>query len=88
LDGAFGLAGLEQSPALARPEVFDTDQDVQFTANAFTTSLQDARVCSMGGRGRVGDNIFCQKGAFSIVRAQGSQPKRVILRLSKGYFFV
>lgn len=62
MDGAFCLAALNQALAFARPEIFNTDQGAQFTANSFTTSLQDARVrISMDGRGRVLDNIFIER---------------------------
>ena len=47
---------LEQYP---KPEIFNSDQGAQFTANAFTQRLKQADVfISMGGRGRCHDNIF------------------------------
>jgi transposase InsO family protein len=62
LDGAFCLAALNQALAFAKPTIFNTDQGAQFTANAFTTSLQEARVrISMDGRGRVVDNILIER---------------------------
>ncbi len=62
LDGTFCLTALNQALANARPEIFNTDQGAQFTANAFTTCLQDARVrISMDGRGRFVDNIFIER---------------------------
>jgi putative transposase len=62
LNGAFCLAALEQSPAFARAEVFCTDLGAQFTANAFTIGLHDARVrISMVGGGRMVDNTFVDR---------------------------
>src|SRR5260370_29740740 len=44
LDGAFCLEMLQEALGLGRPEVFNTDQGVQFTALAFTERLQAAGV--------------------------------------------
>ena len=45
-----------------RPEVFNTDQGVQFTAAAFTGRLESAGVAvSMDGRGRALDNVFVER---------------------------
>ena len=45
-----------------KPEIFNTDQGVQFTCEAFikTLSEQDIRI-SMDGKGRCLDNIFCER---------------------------
>jgi putative transposase len=62
LDGAFCLEMLEEALAWGRPEVFNTDQGVQFTAEAWTGRLQAARVAvSMDGRGRCLDNVFVER---------------------------
>lgn len=62
LDGAFCLAALERALQRGRPEIFNTDQGVQFTAQAFTDRLQAAGAqVSMDGRGRVFDNIFVER---------------------------
>jgi putative transposase len=60
LDGAFCLDALEAALARgSKPEVFDTDQGVQFTAQAFTGRLPSAGVkVSMGGKGRCLGNVF------------------------------
>ena len=43
-------------------EVFNTDQGVQFTAEAFTGRLESAGVAvSMDGRGRALDNVFVER---------------------------
>jgi putative transposase len=45
-----------------RPEIFNTDQGSQFTAEAFTSMLRKAGVAiSMDGRGRCIDNIFVER---------------------------
>jgi putative transposase len=62
LDGAFCLEMLEEALSRGRPEVFNTDQGVQFTAEAFTGKLASAGVAvSMDGRGRCLDNVFVER---------------------------
>jgi putative transposase len=62
LDGAFCLEMLEEALSQGRPEVFNTDQGVQFTAQAWTGRLESAGVAvSMDGRGRCLDNVFVER---------------------------
>ncbi len=62
LDGAFCLEMLEEALRWRSPEVFNTDQGVQFTAEAFTGRLVSAGVAvSMDGRGRALDNVFVER---------------------------
>jgi len=62
LDGQFCLDALDQALQLGTPEIFNTDQGVQFTALAFTSRLAAAGIrISMDGRGRVLDNIFVER---------------------------
>jgi putative transposase len=62
LDGLFCLEALEEALARGTPEVFNTDQGVQYTANAFTNRLELAGVAiSMDGRGRWMDNVFVER---------------------------
>jgi putative transposase len=62
LDGAFCLEMLEEALRSGKPEVFNTDQGVQFTAEAFTGRLESAGVAvSMDGRGRALDNVFVER---------------------------
>lgn len=62
LDGSFCLEMLEESLRSGKPEVFNTDQGVQFTAEAFTGTLERAGVAvSMDGRGRALDNVFVER---------------------------
>jgi putative transposase len=62
LDGSFCLETLEEALRGGRPEIFNTDQGVQFTAAAFTGRLESAGVAvSMDGRGRALDNVFVER---------------------------
>jgi putative transposase len=62
LDGSFCQEMLEAALATGTPEVFNTDQGVQFTARAFTDRVERAGVqVSMGGRGRCLDNVFVER---------------------------
>jgi putative transposase len=62
LDGHFCLIALEQALALGKPDIFNTDQGVQFTAQAFTDRVERAGIqVSMDGRGRALDNIFIER---------------------------
>ena len=58
----FCLEMLEDALRGGKPEVFNTDQGVQFTAAAFTGRLESAGVAvSMDGRGRALDNVFVER---------------------------
>ena len=62
LDGRFCLEALEEALARGTPEIFNTDQGVQYTAAAFTGRLESAGVAiSMDGRGRWLDNVFVER---------------------------
>ena len=62
LDGGFCLEMLEEALRSGSPEVFNTDQGAQFTAEAFTGRLLSAGVSvSMDGRGRALDNVFVER---------------------------
>lgn len=62
LDGQFCLEALEQALAGGTPEIFNTDQGVQYTAEAFTGRLEAAGVAvSMDGRRRWMDNVFVER---------------------------
>ena len=62
LDLGFCVEALEQALALARPEIFNSDQGVQFTSRDFTQRLETAGIrISMDGRGRALDNIFVER---------------------------
>ena len=63
LDSEFCVQALEEAlEAYPAPEIFNTDQGSQFTAQAFTGCLQEAGVrVSMDGRGRWMDNVFIEQ---------------------------
>jgi putative transposase len=62
LTGSFCLAALDEALSLSKPEIFNSDQGSQFTAEAFTSRLEDAGVAiSMDGRGRAIDNVFVER---------------------------
>ena len=62
LDGSFCLDMLEEALRQGQPEIFNTDQGVQFTAQAWTGRLESAGVAvSMDGRGRCLDNVFVER---------------------------
>ena len=53
---------LEEALSISTPEIFNTDQGSQFTAKAFTSSLDDRGIAiSMDGRGRALDNVFIER---------------------------
>lgn len=62
LDGAFCRDMLDEALATGTPEVFNTDQGVQFTAGAWVERVEAAGVrVSMDGRGRCLDNVFVER---------------------------
>jgi putative transposase len=62
LDGSFCTEMLDAALATGKPDVFNTDQGVQFTADGFTSRLAAAGVgISMDGRGRCLDNVFVER---------------------------
>jgi len=62
LDNNFCLRALERSLEHKKPEIFNTDQGVQFTSHNFTERLESTEVkISMDGRGRVFDNIYIER---------------------------
>ena len=62
LDGRSCLEALEEALGGGKPELFNTDQGVQYTARSFTGRLEEAGVLvSMDGRGRALDNVFVER---------------------------
>jgi putative transposase len=62
LDTEFCLEALEEALGQGRPEIFNTDQGVQFTSMSFTARLESAGVkVSMDGKGRCLDNVFVER---------------------------
>jgi putative transposase len=62
LDSLFCLNALQAALRRERPEIFNTDQGVQFTSEDFTSCLESAGIAiSMDGKGRCFDNIFTER---------------------------
>jgi len=62
LESGFCVSAVEAALELSRPEIFNTDQGCQYTAEAFTQVLEDAQVrISMDGKGRAFDNIMIER---------------------------
>lgn len=63
LDTSFCIEALQEALwRYGRPEIFNTDQGAQFTAEAFTSILREQGVkISMDGKGRCIDNIFVER---------------------------
>jgi putative transposase len=67
LEGSFCVEALEVAMRRKRPEIFNTDQGVQFTSRAFTSRLESWGVAiSMDGRGRALDNVFIERLWWSV----------------------
>ncbi len=62
LDAVFCVECLKDALTYGRPEIFNSDQGVQFTSMAFIQVLLEHGIrISMDGRGRVFDNIFIER---------------------------
>ena len=63
LDSRFCVEALEEAISkFGKPEIFNTDQGVQFTSEAFTDVLQSNGIrISMDGKGRWTDNVFIER---------------------------
>lgn len=62
LDNLFCIEAVQQALQSGRPDIFNTDQGVQFTSDAFTSILKTAEIqISMDGKGRALDNIFVER---------------------------
>ena len=62
LDSLFCVETLAQALTVSEPEIFNSDQGVQFTALSFTALLEQAGIqISMDGRGRALDNSFIER---------------------------
>jgi len=62
LDAGFCVEALEEALKKGRPDIFNTDQGVQFTGEAFTGLLEQHGVrISMDGKGSYNDNLFIER---------------------------
>ena len=63
LDSSFCVEALQEALSrFGQPEIFNTDQGSQFTAEAFTSVLRERGIkISMDGKGRCIDNVFIER---------------------------
>ncbi|MDR3558961.1 MAG: IS3 family transposase [Candidatus Pacebacteria bacterium] len=62
LENDFCIQALKEALEIAVPEIHNSDQGVQFTAENYTAVLQEKNIqISMDGRGRCMDNIFTER---------------------------
>lgn len=62
LDAEFCVDALLRGLAKKRPEIFNTDQGVQFTSQRFVSQLEAREIkISMDGKGRALDNVFVER---------------------------
>jgi len=62
LDTSFCLEALGRGLENTRPEIFNTDQGVQFTSRSFVRRLEENGIkVSMDGKGRALDNVFVER---------------------------
>lgn len=62
LDNAFCVEALEEALLKGVPQIFNTDQGVQFTSGEFLGVLEEAKIrVSMDSKGRALDNIFVER---------------------------
>jgi len=62
LEGEFCQSALKTALASAKPEIFNTDQGVQFTSERFVSILRERNIrVSMDGKGRCFDNILMER---------------------------
>jgi len=62
MDCSFCLEAVEEAFSHGKPEIFNTDQGVQFTCSEFTSFLETANIrISMDGKGRWMDNVFIER---------------------------
>ncbi|MGH7866299.1 MAG: IS3 family transposase, partial [Candidatus Dormibacteraceae bacterium] len=62
LDVGFCLEALDRALQIAKPEIFNSDQGVQFTCIDFTGRLEAEQIqISMDGKGRALDNVMIER---------------------------
>lgn len=75
LDTSFCLEALGRGLNNTRPEIFNTDQGVQFTSYGFVGRLEEKGIkVSMDGKGRALDNVFIER-LWRSVKYENIYPK-------------
>jgi putative transposase len=93
LDSLFCTDALRLALQQGQPEIFNSDQGVQFTATAFTGILEAANIrISMDGRGRAFDNIFIERlwrnVKYEDVYIKGYQTVPALVSGLSDYFYI
>jgi putative transposase len=91
LDTDFCMEALERGLLRKKPEIFNTDQGVQFTSNQFTGRLENGGIrISMDGKGRALDNVFVERLWRSVkyedIYPKGYETLREVRQGLKKYF--
>ena len=77
MEANFCIEALREALKEGKPEIFNTDQGAQFTANTFVNVLKENQIqISMDGKGRYADNIFIERFWRSLKYGR-SLPKRI-----------
>ena len=62
LENNFCISALEEALTKGKPEIFNTDQGVQYTSEKFINCLEKEKIkISMDSKGRGLDNIFVER---------------------------
>jgi len=62
LENSFCIDALEEALLIGKPQIFNTDQGVQYTSERFVNCLRGENIkISMDGKGRALDNIFVER---------------------------
>ena len=84
LDKEFCMKALNRALESGKPEIFNTDQGVQFTSLEFTGRLEAAGIqISMDGRGRALDNVFVERLWRSVKYEEGYLKDYQDVRIAK-----
>jgi putative transposase len=91
LDAEFCVEALERGLLKKKPEIFNTDQGVQFTSQRFTGRLEDQKIrISMDGKGRALDNVFIERLWRSVkyeeIYPKGHENLKEVRQGLRGYF--
>lgn len=91
LDTEFCMEALERGLIKKTPEIFNTDQGVQFTSHQFTGRLEEGGIrISMDGKGRALDNVFIERLWRSVkyedIYPKGYESLREVRQGLKKYF--